>query len=342
MLDTVKYTFPITKANVKAFLVDVEDVKSSAMQPKLTPRWVRDTISGRNFMVKPNREGTELEVEASLPKLLQGHNVCGINQMARLCMETTKLIYRNLGLNMSSQEKIRIETNGFKLGRVDITASFHVGNQESVKRVLAEIRQQLLARGNCVVVHEGPKGVETIYIGKNSRRATLKFYDKYAELFVNELPLNLSARAEILKYAEGLIRFEITLRAQELRRLGLDHSDRWSIATAYEQLQTRIERLAFYGKLKADLDGGEIEGITPRLRMMAGLCYDGANLRRHASPTTFRRLRDELLPHKIDIGRPPAFASTTISLRKIFSVNNMRFAYPKRLSAIGAIFGAKK
>lgn len=85
------------------------------------------------------------------------------------------------------------------------------------------IREHLLAQGINIVVHEGPQGIETIYVGKSSKRSTVKFYNKYREFLANcgEATKSLPYYDEILNYAKKEVRFEISIRSQELKRVAV-------------------------------------------------------------------------------------------------------------------------
>ena len=41
------------------------------------------------------------QIETSLPKLFQGHNVGGVDKLEYLCLQTAELIYRQLGLEFT-------------------------------------------------------------------------------------------------------------------------------------------------------------------------------------------------------------------------------------------------
>jgi II/X family phage/plasmid replication protein len=303
---------------------------------------IRSELSGTTCRAFAATSGTEIDVELSLPKWVQGHNLFGINQISRLCAEVAAEVCKALGITLTTADLERLNRHNYHVSRVDTTGSFDVGSQANVMAVMAEIRLQLLAQGNKIVVHEGPcGGIETIYVGKSKRGATMKFYNKYLELQAHPLPLDLPNRAQILAKAKALIRFEIMSRSQPLAEKGLKRSDDWSINQVRKLLLDRFSQFKFTGKIKARLDAEEIEGLKPRLKMIYGLWRDGADMQKHVAPHSYRRYRKELLLFSIDIGRSPASGGATLCLEDLLAPERMIITWPKHLGRIGAIYGAK-
>lgn len=349
MLDTIKFKIPVSPADHQKTFAG-KPLKGGKASRRRSCRRLPDTFTGKKYQVRPGNSGDAVVVEASLPRLLQGHNVYGPNKLHRLCFAVAKQVYRALGLKRTSVWLQRLKRHNYEVLRTDLTGSFDVGSQENVKAVMKEIRVQLLAQGLDIVVHEGPAGIETIYLGKNSKRSTLKIYNKYLELLANPIPADVPGRDLILEYAEGLVRVEYTLRSAELRdarrvnRKGLDRANRWDKETVRKLLHDRLAKLKFTGEIRDNIDIEEVEGMKPAHRTAYLLWQDGIDLRKYFPTATYARYRKQILEkHQIDIGRPADQPGTMLSLTELLSPENLKISkWPMKLQQCGAIYGTKE
>lgn len=349
MLDTIKFKIPVSPDDHQMIFAG-KPLKGGKASRRRSCRRLPDSFTGKKFQICPGNTGNAVVVEASLPRLLQGHNVYGPNKLRRLCFAVAKQVYRGLGLKRTSSRLQRLKQHDYEVLRTDLTGSFDVGSQENVKAVMKEIRVQLLAQGLDIVVHEGPDGIETIYLGKNSKRSTLKFYNKYLELLANPIPAAVPGRDLILEYAKGLVRVEYTMRSAELRdarrgnRNGLDRANRWDKETVRILLHDRLARLKFTGEVRDSIDIEEVEGMKPAHRMAYLLWHDGIDLRKYFPRTTYARYRKQMLEkHQIDIGRPADQPGTMLSLAELLFPQNLKISnWPMKLQHCGAIYGTKE
>lgn len=348
MLDTVKFKIPVSKS-VHQDIFAGKPKASGQKSRRRTCRKIPDPFTGKRFQVRPGNSDNAVVVEMSLARLLQGHNVCGPNNLQRLCFGVAREVYRGLELKKTAIRYRRLKRHDYELLRVDLTGSFDVGSQKNVKAVMNEIRLQLLAQGLEITVHESRRtGIETLYVGKNSKRSTLKFYNKYRELLANPLADNVPGRDQILEYAKGLVRVEYTLRSTELRdmraaRKGLNHAKRWDKNTVRKLLSDRLAKLKFTGEVRSLLDAEEVEGMKPAHRTTYLLWHDGIDLQKYYAPKTYAQSRKKIMEkHGIDIGRPSDHPGTVLSLKELLSPENLRLSWPTRLRRSGAIFGTKE
>lgn len=341
MLDTLKFHIPLSSHDHQ----EVFNGNKKFRQPK-------DPLTGKKITLRPDRNGKGLILETSAARLLQGHNVCGTNKMRFLCYQTARRIYKLLGLKKTTKKVWLLKNHDYTINRSDVTGWFNVGSQANVVSAMVEIRRQLLAMGADLVVHETRDGVETIYIGKHSGHATLKFYNKYLELMNTDLPSALSEtkKQAILDSAKSLIRVELTLRMPALnsRKPELDsehaalrHSSGWSVKIARQLLKNALERYTFNGHIRARLDPDEIEGMKPSDRTFYLLQQSGVNLAEFMTPRNFKNLRTKLLQrYQIDIAHPVSDEpAVELSLAELLAPEKLLTNWPKKLSRLGLIAG---
>jgi len=180
-------------------------------------RWLamRGSYDGA-LQVKPGSRG--LWVSGNPAKLLTGQNLDGsddlyalVNQIAgclSLPLEPAELCYPVRG----------------RLSRVDVTQSFDLGAPERVREVLrvAAITAHARHQGASTVAHQ------TVYLGKRSRRHSIKLYCKADELQAHP-PLALPARVRksLLEQSRGLLRIEVTVRGMQMHDDGTEDIEQW-------------------------------------------------------------------------------------------------------------------
>lgn len=201
-------------------------------------------------------------LETSLPKLLQGHNVFGNNQLQFSCLEVAKIIYHQLGLPFMPSECQQIEEHRIRLGRLDTTCSFIMPSQNIVSDTLSECWQQFRANGRKWSL-DGSDEFETLYHQKHSTRVTDKLYNKYAELLVKSHAIKdcVPKREQIITLALLWLRFEVTWRYKELKRLGLEYADQWDMAIVKKMMGKRLDKLDFQGVIKDRLVVSDLDGL---------------------------------------------------------------------------------
>ena len=180
-------------------------------------------------------------------KRLVGHNLFGTNSHKRLLTAILKLIYARFGLAFTKADADFYARRGVMLSRTDLTGGFCVGSQAKVVETMELLRDHFLAHGHDIVVHEGPNGIETLYLGKNSSESTLKFYNKYLEMLNDKRLRKLPYYEELLEYAETVVRIEFTARTPELERRGLQNSKDWTPSKVRVILEETLEELGLSG-----------------------------------------------------------------------------------------------
>lgn len=342
MIDTIKFQAPIPKALRNAVLAKHKD------NPAINYRHILEKVqtSFGRFTIKIFIREGYMEMELSPAKHLQGHNVFGTNRLDQLLYGVMKLIYAHFGVQYSKREHAIYIQQGFTILRIDLTASFLVGLQAKVVNTMNLLRQHLLILGQNVVLHETPKGVETVYIGKSSSRSSVKFYNKYLELLNKNKGNGKAAAAikalpyyaDIVNYAEKVVRFEFTIRARKLTSKGWESSLAWSGSMVRELLEEKLCKLGLSAQLIAELPAEVVSDLNEVKRKKYVRWAEGDELRKILHPATFTRDRKFFLTHRLDIARTHAQTPKGVVLTSRLSTEKMRITYPKRFVETGAVF----
>jgi len=293
-------------------------------------------------------EKREFHIEASLPKLLQGYNVGGSNRLEYMCLQVAKLIYKQLGLCFSRRECREIKHHRIRLGRLDGTIYWLLASEQQIPEIQEAIWEQLRAEGFNWSAY-GKFNFETVYNQQHSTRVSDKFYNKYAELLIHKIPACVAEREWILEFARRILRFEVTWRGKELKRLEinginreLNYADSWSRQILKTKINERLEQFNFQGALEERMATTQINNLNQCCKTFYELWSQGNNLSKHRDYRPLANARDHLLEHhQVDIFRRTG-VGCDIPLNEILTIENARVAVPKYLSRRGAAFGFKR
>lgn len=164
-----------------------------------------------------SRPGEKFVYVEAGPKFLTGQNIFGLEDALQLSSEIILSALSRAGLDVDGALSRRVEEGAYEMMRADFVAHCDCGSSERLRAVILALRHLAVSTARDVSFY----GTDTLYIGQHSRRRTLKIYDKGAELIVRPIPSGVLKRKEFTAKAQGLLRFELTLRAEELKRLGL-------------------------------------------------------------------------------------------------------------------------
>lgn len=186
-----------------------------SVAPKMIMGSFDDSVAVRSVR---GSDGTgdcsHIYISGNLVKFFQGHNVFGTDDLRGLLMDFLLHLPNVLDLDVCESPIAHVDEALLK--RVDINYSFRCESSEQVENWIAAVER-------CATLRYRGRGVMssgTLYYGKNSRRWSLKFYNKKREVIDNRSK-HRNVNKSILEYADGLLRCEVVLRGMELNSRGL-------------------------------------------------------------------------------------------------------------------------
>ena len=252
-----------------------------------------------------NGEGraTALMIDGNLCKFLQGHNVFGsrdLNTLLLLAFRKICVRYPEyFGVNNISvwAAEAKIKRGDYKVKMLDINQLYDVGNDVSVEAWLHAAGMRARSRHGR---RNRDKG--TVYLGKNSRRWALKFYNKAREMIAqgksHKLPDYLQ-NVGLEDFIQGKLRAELRIFSKELKKHGITHG--------YHLTPELINQLfnTYLGKIdmttQATLIDEQLFKLPRHLTGTYQLWRQGADIRHLLSKATYFRQRKALLEYGIDI-----------------------------------------
>jgi II/X family phage/plasmid replication protein len=267
------------------------------------------------------RDDDALEFGGNPAKFMQGHNLFGSASVVPLMDRTLCQVADRLGLAPSPDNRTDWGAGAYPLSRVDIAGMIRLDSDKSVRKVLDLIGQHAKTKYQGASVRSG-----TVYLGKNSRRITLKLYSKGEEITSGKKGHGLCAKLapewhqKLLNYGCGTLRVELTLRGMELRERGLHRASHWSRPVALGLLRERMNQLELNDTIMLAEDA--VDALPPKLVPIYDAWQAGRDIQKLYSRATFYRYRAALLPFGIDIAR--------VQPRVIVSENQYPLGVPLR------------
>lgn len=250
--------------------------------------------------------GHQLYISGNPVKHLQGHNLFGSDDATGLLLDVGQRIRAGCGLFPSAET---FTANGFRKRYtcLDYTRSYRFVDELTARAWLRDVAASARSR------HGGALCTgNTVYLGKNSERWSFKLYSKLDEITSARKGHALSAslpdeaKAQLMMWACGIVRFELRVRSKEIEKL--EHEFGQSIDTIEpDRIWGRYFNKITWNR-NADMKKADLlEQTLPRhLRGVLAMWRQGVDLRTVSSQATFYRNRRELLDKLgVDIASPP-------------------------------------
>ena len=242
------------------------------------------------------------ELSGNPVKFLQGHNLFGSDDLLNLVAETVLRVSEILEAPQPDHVFKMVRMGDYTLSRVDINRMFALGSRAEVLAYLYTMSTSTRTRS------QGPvtKG-HTVYLNKDSRRWTFKFYSKGQEAALkrNRKQGTLDLPENLKEWVDSMLRAELTLKSNELRELSLHAAFNWRAVEAFDLFAHYAERI----EMSAQKPISDLSELMQKLNPKAAvssyqLWADGHDVRQMLPKNTFYRHRRALLEHGIDISMP--------------------------------------
>lgn len=277
------------------------------------------------------RETGRLEISGNPAKFLQGHNLVGTDDLISLVVAAALRCLEVLEQPPPSARELELWNAGeFRLSRVHINRMYELPTIGDVRAwIRAASDQASIKFKRNQSMREG-----TLYIGKQhaGKRRTnwfFKIYCKHDEICKHELHSELPLREELYEWSKNLLRIELEINTEELKRnsprsvdienheeylaqgLSIDPSPSpWNDTFLYGIAWKDAKSVGqLFEKYFARLNLGEnsmipderLEGLKPSLRVAYKAWLGGADLREDLSKATYHRYKKQFLELGIDI-----------------------------------------
>lgn len=256
-----------------------------------------------------SNSGREIYLSGNPVKFIQGHNLFGSCDPLALYLSAGWQLRMHGGEFPSPDtwDGLALELPTFT--RIDLTRSYRFSTQGDALKWI----RQVAATAHTSRMKRGVAGSSTVLFGMGSRRWSYKIYAKLDELLSPKkghgIPAAIGRRAikQLHEWAEGVVRFELTLRGLELKRLS-GHLQRMGDLVQVQQLwQLYHDRIQFNRNAEASrMDDFKEDLLTPSEKVTLAAWRGGADLQDMLSRSEWYRRRKEILEKVgVDIAESP-------------------------------------
>ena len=245
---------------------------------------------------------SHLWIDGNISKFLQGHNLFGSRDLVDLVYKTfTRITNDFKALTFDPLDGVSAEQSilagDFDVKALDINQLYQLDNDRSVESWLYACEMQAHRRAGRSTATRG-----TVYIGKNSRRWAVKFYNKYREMLKNQEDSHPSYQ-RLLSFSQGLLRAELRLLSLELKDLGLTKGHHFTESVINELFASYMGRIEM--TKNATLVDDQLMSLPRAAQATYQMWRTGISCREMLPKNTFYRHRRLLLDSGIDINFPP-------------------------------------
>lgn len=251
-----------------------------------------------------------LMIDGNISKFLQGHNIVGSRDLNRLVYLAFEKIYQQHeehfhGHSNYEMTLARIKRGDYLVKMLDINQFYDVQNDSSVEAWLHSASQKCKTRHGRATRDKG-----TVYLGKHSRRWSMKFYNKFREINAlgskkgHELPEELPKQDELIQFTVGKLRAEFRIHSKELEKIGITHGHHVNpdkIAQIFNIYMGKVEMTN-----QVTLIDEQLTKLPRAIQSSYQLWRQGVDLQNLLPKTTFYRHRILLKEFGIDLLLPPA------------------------------------
>lgn len=232
------------------------------------------------------------------------HNLWGSGDIGELYFQMGQFVRQHAGLFPSPATYKANHFSGPLLSRVDLTRSYRFPTHKEAQEFIRYAAGSARSRHGAAKLY----GSETAYFGQKSTRWTMKIYDKATEF--SRFLRKFREVASVLhfphfqEWADGVVRFELTLRTPELKKLPylplLSDSELQTIWDSY------FDRIEWTDNAMNPHDL-PLENLPPKMLPVFRAWQSGDDLRACYPHNTFYRYRRQILDAiGVDITLPPA------------------------------------
>lgn len=330
MIDWTVATFPVIH---EPFGDVINNIKTKTNDERAYRKKFALKNGTSSLLVQSVGNGKKLKVSGNYANYLQKHNIFGSNNLRGLAVDIFVLVTSKLGLGYSDAEMQDVIDGNFAIKEVHVAGNFRSQNRNEVHLIVHEIDRHWHDLGKNVSNY----GVETVYLNQHSTDLSLKFYDKRKQLSDCPLPKGIPQRDRLLKYAEGLVRAELTFGAAELKRRGLDKGSNWTVGIAKALLNDEIAKSGIYGTIKRLLLPVEYDELPRHLKITYRLWLHGDAPKSIMEEQTYRNHRNALKLRGIDVSQAqPKERIVDVDIKSLLSPDNM-LNFPKFAEEYGLV-----
>lgn len=262
--------------------------------------------------------GAQLKVEGSPYAFLHGQNVYTSPDMKTGVLKVLKQVCKRFSIKPSKEQKLRWTAGDIDLDLVDLAVNFRLDSEADVMATLKQIRRQLEEQGGSTKT----SGTTIYWTPKDGKEYSIGFYAKGPQMRRQKRYHDMPGKDRLFDDCTYILRVEVRLHAEALRKLGLDKVGAWNEDSAQLAFAKYMRRLRLLSVTSGPVAAKELDELPNRLRPVLALHKSCCDLAQIFAPRTLQRHLSDFRKLGTDLRCPNQQAETVIPLTKVLSPKN--------------------
>ncbi len=273
-------------------------------------------FGAHKFNVRTMHSGEQLQVHGSPYACLYGQNVFTSSDLKKGIIYALKKVCTEFGIKPTKDQKRAWLAGDIDLNRVDLAVNFRFASEEECMAMLRQIRRQLQEQGGSTKTN----GSTVYWIPRDGKEYSIAFYAKGPQMRRLKRFNKLPGKDKFLEECSFILRVEVRLRAEALRKLNLEKVHMWNEDSAQRAFAVYMRRLRLLSVTSGPVTAKELDDLPHRrLRPVLALHKAGCALDQVYSRSSLQRHRADFRKLGIDLRCPNQPAGTVIPLTKALS-----------------------
>lgn len=292
-------------------------------QNRVALRNAQDTHS---LQVSTAEMGNKLLIEGSPFAYIYGQNLCTSSDVYKGCFRALVRVCKHFNFKPSLELRSAWRSGKINIDRVDLAVDFKFVSDDFVKKILSQIKRQLIEKPTRVNICN----TSVSWSPRNGADFTLTFYAKGLQLRQLKRYKNADFCDAIEREAIGVLRMELRLRRALLKRLGLNLASAWTNETPNQLIEKYFKKLDLINVTSGKLKDDDLSGLNNKLRPAYALHKTGVDLASVYEKRTLQRFQAKFRALGIEVKCPNEIDSTkVVSLPDLLNIQNSIKSSPK-------------
>lgn len=294
----------------------------------------RECLPGKNdlhsLQVRSMSFGNILNIQGAFFAFLFGQNVFTASKPKLLVKKVLGKVFNEFDFNIPEKNLKKFYSGDVKLKRIDLAVNYRFNSQEEVTEALSQIKRQLVEL-NCTV-RTYDKNV--ILSPQNGREYSISFYAKGPQMRRMRKYDKMNWAGALLSECSTILRVEIRVRSQGLRKMGLEVLSNWKDGDSEILYQHYFRKLPNIVITSLPLEYEDLSKLPSRLKPVFALHKTGVDIARVYKKTSLDRHKRWFKQRGVNLSKPN-HALKVVPLKELISPKNAIIETPEWMREMG-------
>ncbi|HZZ92993.1 MAG TPA: phage/plasmid replication protein, II/X family [Usitatibacter sp.] len=290
--------------------------------------------AGAHINVTSKAGGAKLMFQNSPLAALQGHNVCGPNDLWRVAHAICCEALDGLSIKVTKSQ-LRKALEGARLRELHVAVGYRCDDDSQLKALVTTIGRMVREMSNSTVTTYRD---ESIYVSRSGAKVVI--YDKAEQIRVKKWRewrgQRFGGRFAVRRYAKHMLRVEVRLQERWLKDHGLSRLSDWNKSTVTRIVQAELAALKIARPVRW-LSADDCASLSRAQRRFVMAMHSGLPIEEGYDERSIRDLRAALRERGLylDVGTNEGLIVSDVA--SLLSPERMRAGYPTWMREHGLI-----